>query len=144
MLDESPEDIQKFENLDEASLAGVAYFMSILAIVEKEEPLTIDGEPLRLTSADVKDCLSVSISVGVFGGLFDYGYGTYSLITARTALNIGLSLAGRTIGWVTLASSIYEFAKCLKKRGCVYSTNHPDPLIPSDKMKVNEDITIEP
>lgn len=48
-LNVSPEEMRDFENLDETSLAGLAYYMSILTVVEKQEPLMIDGEPLRLT-----------------------------------------------------------------------------------------------
>lgn len=144
LLDESPEDIQKFENLDEASLAGVAYFMSILAIVEKEEPLTIDGEPLRLTSADVNDCLSLALGFDVVGGITGYISGTRGLITASTAFDLGLSLMGRTLGWVGLAYCTYEFVQCIKKHGCVYSIHCPDSLIHPDQMKTDEGITKEP
>lgn len=143
-LNVSSEDLQKFENLDEVSLAGMAYYMSILTVVEKQEPLTIDGEPTKFTSADFADCLSVAIGINAAKGIYRYISGTKSLITASTAFSIGLSLMKRTLGWAGVAYSIYEFGTCLKKKGCVYSTNHPDSLIPSDKVKANEDITTEP
>lgn len=144
----SPEEMQNFENLDEVSLAGLAYYMSILTVVEKQEPLTIDGEPLRLTSADLKDCLSLSLGLDALSnGLYNYISGTYSLITARTAFAIGLGLAQRTFGWITLAHCTYEFLKCIKKHGCVYSIQYPDSLgkmKTSDKMKTGDDITVDP
>ena len=144
LLDESSEDIQNFENLDEVSLAGMAYCMSILTIADKDEPLTIDGEPLTLTSADVTECLSLAIGFRAVKGIYQYISGTRGLINASTAFGIGLSFMKRTLGWAGLAYCTHEFIQCVKKRGCVYSVTYPDSLIPSDKMKADEDITIEP
>ena len=142
-LNVSSEDLQKFENLDEVSLAGMAYYMSILTVVEKQEPLTIDGEPLTLTTDAVINCLSLSIGFDAISGISGYIGGTRGLITASTALDIGLNLLGRTLGWVGLAYCTYQFVKCIKKTGCVYSIQCPDSLIHPDQMKTDEDITTE-
>lgn len=144
LLDESPEEIQNFENLDEVSLAGLAYYMSILTAVEKQEPLTIDGEPSTLTRDAVIDCLSLSIGFDAVSGIAGYISGTRGLITASTALDIGLNLMGRTLSWVGLACCTYEFVRCIKKHGCVYSIQCPDSLIHPDQMKTDEGITKEP
>lgn len=143
-LNVSSEDMQNFENLDEVSLAGLAYLMSILTVVEKDEPLTIDGEPLTLTMQGVCDCLSFSLGFDAITNIGGYISGTRGLITASTAFDIGLSFMKRTLGWVGLAYCTYEFVRCIKKHGCVYGITYPDSLIPSDKMKADEDITIEP
>lgn len=140
----SPEEMRDFENLDEVSLAGMAYCMSILTVVEKQEPLTIDGKPLRLTSADLKDCLSLSLGFDAVSGIIGYISGTRGLITATTAFDLGLSLMGRTLSWVGLACCTYQFVRCLKKHGCVYSIQCPDSLIHPDQMKADADITTEP
>lgn len=140
----SPEEMRDFENLDEVSLAGLAYCMSILTVVEKQEPLTIDGEPLRLTSADLKNCLSLSLGFDAVSGIIGYISGTRGLITATTAFDLGLSLMGRTLSWVGLACCTYQFVRCLKKHGCVYSIQCPDSLIHPDQMKADTDITTEP
>lgn len=140
----SPEEMRDFENLDEVSLAGMAYCMSILTVVEKQEPLTIDGEPLRLTSADLKDCLSLSLGFDAVSGIIGYISGTRGLITATTAFDLGLSLMGRTLSWVGLAYCTYEFVHCIKKHGCVYSIQCPDSLIHPNQMKTDEGITKEP
>lgn len=140
----SPEEMRDFENLDEVSLAGMAYCMSILTVVEKQEPLTIDGEPLRLTSADLKDCLSLSLGFDAVSGIIGYISGTRGLITATTAFDLGLSLMGRTLSWVGLACCTYQFVRCLKKHGCVYSIQCPDSLIHPNQMKTDEGITKEP
>ena len=143
-LNVSPEDMRNFENLDEVSLAGLAYYMSILTVVEKQEPLTIDGEPLRLTSADLKDCLSLSLGFDTASGIIGYISGTRGLITASTAFDLGLSFIGRTFGWVGLAYCTYQFVQCIKKHGCVYSIQCSDSLIHPDQMKTDEGITKEP
>lgn len=143
-LNESSEDIQDFRNLDEVSLAGMAYYMSILTVVEKQEPLTIDEEPLTLTMQGVCDCLSFAIGFKAATGLYNYVSGTRGIITASTAFDIGLSFMKRTLGWVGLAYCTYEFVHCIKKHGCVYGITYPDSLIPSDKMKTDEGITKEP
>ena len=143
-LNVSPEEMRDFENLDEVSLAGMAYCMSILTVVEKQEPLTIDGEPLRLTSADLKDCLSLSLGFDAVSGIIGYISGTRGLITATTAFDLGLSLMGRTLSWVGLACCTYQFVRCLKKHGCVYSIQCPDSLIHPNQMKTDEGITKEP
>ena len=140
----SPEEMRDFENLDEVSLAGMAYCMSILTVVEKQEPLTIDGEPLRLTSADLKDCLSLSLGFDAVSGIIGYISGTRGLITATTAFDLGLSLMGRTLSWVGLACCTYQFVRCLKQHGCVYSIQCPDSLIHPNQMKTDEGITKEP
>lgn len=140
----SPEEMRDFENLDEVSLAGMAYCMSILTVVEKQEPLTIDGEPLRLTSADLKDCLSLSLGFDAVSGIIGYISGTRGLITATTAFDLGLSLMGRTLSWVGLACCTYQFVRCIKKHGCVYSIQCPDSLIHPNQMKTDEGITKEP
>ena len=140
----SPEEMRDFENLDEVSLAGMADCMSILTVVEKQEPLTIDGEPLRLTSADLKDCLSLSLGFDAVSGIIGYISGTRGLITATTAFDLGLSLMGRTLSWVGLACCTYQFVRCLKKHGCVYSIQCPDSLIHPNQMKTDEGITKEP
>ena len=140
----SPEEMRDFENLDEVSLAGMAYCMSISTVVGKQEPLTIDGEPLRLTSADLKDCLSLSLGFDAVSGIIGYISGTRGLITATTAFDLGLSLMGRTLSWVGLACCTYQFVRCLKKHGCVYSIQCPDSLIHPDQMKADADITTEP
>lgn len=140
-LNVSPEEMRDFENLDEASLAGLAYYMSILTVVEKQEPLTIDGEPLTLTMQGVRDCLSLSLGFDAISGITGYVSGTRGLITATTALDIGLSLMGRTLGWVGLAYTTYQFVRCIKKHGCVYGITCPDSLIHPDQMKTDEGIT---
>ncbi len=144
-LNESSEDIQNFENLDEVSLAGMAYYMSILTVVEKQEPLTIDGEPLTLTKDAFFDCLSLSLGFDTVSGITGYISGTRGLITASTAFDLGLSLMGRNLGWVGLAYSAYQFVRCIKKHGCVYSIQCPDSLgkmKTSDKMKTGDAITL--
>lgn len=104
----SPEEMRDFENLDEVSLAGMAYCMSILTVVEKQEPLTIDGEPLTLTMQGVRDCLSLSLGFDAVSGIIGYISGTRGLITATTAFDLGLSLMGRTLSWVGLACCTYH------------------------------------
>lgn len=143
-LNVSPEEMRDFENLDEVSLAGLAYYMSILTVVEKQKPLTIDGEPLTLTMQGVRDCLSLSLGFDAVSGIIGYISGTRGLITATTAFDLGLSLMGRTLSWVGLACCTYQFVRCLKKHGCVYSIQCPDSLIHPDQMKADADITTEP
>lgn len=140
----SPEEMRDFENLDEVSLAGMAYCMSILTVVEKQEPLTIDGEPLTLTMQGVRDCLSLSLGFDAVSGIIGYISGTRGLITATTAFDLGLSLMGRTLSWVGLACCTCQFVRCLKKHGCVYSIQCPDSLIHPNQMKTDEGITKEP
>lgn len=143
-LNVSPEEMRDFENLDETSLAGLAYYMSILTVVEKQEPLTIDGEPLTLTMQGVRDCLSLSLGFDAISGMIGYISGTRGLITATTAFRIGLSFMKRTLGWVGLAYCTYEFVHYIKKHGCVYSIQCPDSLIHPNQMKTDEGITKEP
>jgi hypothetical protein len=143
-LNVSSEDLQKFENLDEVSLAGMAYYMSILTVVEKQEPLTIDGEPLTLTTDAVINCLSLSLGLDVIDGIGSYISGTWGIITASTALKLGLGFLERTYGWITLAHCTYQFVKCIKKTGCVYSIQCPDSLIHPDQIKTDDDINMEP
>lgn len=143
-LNVSPEEMRDFENLDETSLAGLAYYMSILTVVEKQEPLMIDGEPLRLTKDAFFDCLSFSLGWDAISGIDGYISGTRGLITASTAFRIGLSFMKRTLGWVGLAYCTYEFVHCIKKHGCVYSIQCPDSLIHPNQMKTDEGITKEP
>lgn len=143
-LNVSPEEMRDFENLDEVSLAGLAYYMSILTVVEKQEPLTIDGEPLTLTMQGVRDCLSLSLGFDAVSGIIGYISGTRGLITATTAFDLGLSLMGRTLSWVGLACCTYQFVRCIKKHGCVYSIQCPDSLIHPNQMKTDEGITKEP
>lgn len=140
-LNVSPEEMRDFENLDEVSLAGMAYYMSILTVVEKQEPLTIDGQPLRLTTANVAECLTFALGFDAISGITGYISGTRGLITATTALDIGLSFMGRTLGWVGLAYTTYQFVRCIKKHGCVYGITCPDSLIHPDQMKTDEGIT---
>ena len=94
-------------NLDDASLAGIAYIISTLSIIRQLEP-EINSSKLSKNG---------------------YISGTAAMMSARTALQLAGAFVGRTLGWVGVAWALYDFGKCVHDRHkCVFS-------IPYEKIK---------
>lgn len=113
-------------NLDDASLAGIAYIISTLSIIRQLEP---EINSSKLSKNDFIECLSVAIGFNAISGLYGYISGTAAMMSARTALQLAGAFVGRTLGWVGVAWALYDFGKCVHDRHkCVFS-------IPYEKIK---------
>lgn len=81
----------------------------------QDDPILLD-EPTAYTRAQLLDCLSFAIGLDAVSGLWGYISGTAGLITAKTAWGIAAAFIGRTLGWVGLAYTAYQYADCLHSK----------------------------
>lgn len=81
--------------------------------------MPLSDEPGAYSRKELVDCLTIAFGIGEISGLFGYLDGTYTVMTARTAFQIARGFVGRTLGWIGLAYTAYEYGNCLlsKKKG---------------------------
>lgn len=108
-------ELMQIKDMDETQLAQFAFLADECA---KREDKEISSEYAigRYSIDDLTSCMTAAIGFDAFSGAFGYITGTAGLITARTALQLGVSVVGRTLGWIGVAWAIYDYEKCLRSR----------------------------
>ncbi|MBO5062481.1 MAG: hypothetical protein J6C31_07715 [Prevotella sp.] len=118
LLELSQEEVDALNNMDEATLAEFAYFMHVVTQEEyvNVEDMGNDAMQIKYTKADLLDCLTFSLGLNAISSMTDYIYFTKELMTATVAWQIGRALILRTVGWVGVAYTIYQYGSCLNSK----------------------------
>lgn len=108
-------ELMQIKDMDETQLAQFAFLADECA---KREDKEISSEYAigRYSIDDLTSCMTAAIGFDAFSGAFGYITGTAGLITARTALQLGVAVVGRTLGCVGVAWAIYDYGRCLRSR----------------------------
>ena len=95
-------ELMQIKDMAETQLAQFAFLADECA---KREDKEISSEYAigRYSIDDLTSCMTAAIGFNAFSGAFGYITGTAGLITARTALQLGVAIVGRTLGWVGVA-----------------------------------------
>lgn len=136
------EEMNDLKSLSNADLAGMAYFTKVLSYYD-DQP--VSNERVTYENNIVFNCLAEAIGVNDIKRLFEnithvghIVHGTRMLMTARTGLRILKSLGLRYMGYIGMAYTVYEFARCVNDKNpnttCVYVkiTPHEDPYSSAD------------
>lgn len=116
------EEIERLKNMDDAQLAELAYYNNVMVrLQETTGTIPNDCESnqayyAKYSKQDILDCLTFAIGLDTASYLYGYISETAALISAKTAIKIGLAVVGRTLGWVGVAYSMYQFGDCLSKK----------------------------
>lgn len=122
--DISEEELNAIKEMDEATLAELAYFVGVIQTCNDDDlimdlmnneklcPITLEKQR-PLTKDDYLDCFLKAAGWEVILGLADYAQGTAACMTVADAVAACKVLAKRTLGWVGVAYVVYQFTDCL-------------------------------
>ncbi|MBF1465265.1 hypothetical protein [Prevotella pallens] len=108
-LDLTSTEISELHKMKAPELAGFAYFVA--------QSKMGNGTMKAIKARDLIDCVSVAVGFSAGSSLWGVFDGTASLVSAKTAWNIGRAFISRTLGWIGVAYAIYEYVDCLKSKG---------------------------
>lgn len=111
----SSDDVNLLVNMTDDEIAGMAYYVGVLESYKNDATLNSEMQ-MKYTKDELIDCLSFAIGFSAISSIYRYLDGTASLMTAKTAFQIGRGLIGRTLGWVGLAIVTYDYVDCLRSK----------------------------
>lgn len=120
-IDLSAMEVKELKDMSDQELAEFSYFMQAVTqeeFADYDEMHTVSLEH-KYTREDVWECAKYAFGIDDIKGLYRYVSGTKALMSAKTALAMVKPFMKRTLGWVGVAYSIYQFGDCLhgKKSG---------------------------
>lgn len=121
------DEIQQLNEMNESELVLFAYCMYEIQYALTDVDLTIfeEGNGYQISKQDLWNCFTAAIGFELAASLWSYLTETGSLIgaagaaadsglSAAAAWRIGRALIGRTLGWVGVAFTLYQYADCLR------------------------------
>ena len=115
----SEEEYCALNNIDDASLAGLAYSVATMEHYKKFDLTMEDGrvKEYKYTKEEIFDCLWFAlVGRGGAANATQYIYFTGELMSAATAKQIAMAFFRRTLGWIGVAYAAYQFADCLRTK----------------------------
>ena len=114
-------EIQQIREMNEWDMANLAMFVHTL----EATPILLEENVDQDKSNPYWECLTLTTGLSLISGLGDYIGTTVGLISAKTVLKIVIKLGARSLGWISLMATIYEFVECVneKKQGTEQSVN---------------------
>lgn len=113
----SATEVSEIENMTEDQLAELSFtFQTIYNSAATTQSISGQDFLYCLAVALGFDSIESFVRSRMQPGLSDIIQGTKALITAQGAKQIVCALAKRTLGWIGVAYTIYEFGNCLKNK----------------------------
>jgi len=117
-LELTAEEVELLNSMTECQNAELS-----VALNGIEEEFVNGSSQIPYTLSDVGECLMQATGISSIGDLVKgdiklesvirYRNGTKALMSAKTAFQIAKALAVRTLGWVGIAWTMYDFTKCM-------------------------------
>lgn len=121
-LDVTQEEMDELKMMNDTQLAEMAYYIGFVTETSAIGSIgntgggqpNVEIDPLEYSRQDIIDCLMATIGLNDIENFKNYIGGTRGMIAAKTAMKLAYNFCKRTLGWVGLAITIYDFGKCLQ------------------------------